>query len=175
MSTQIQISPKSELTIGTSAIASGTVGRILFHGTGSVVQEDSNLFWDNTNKRLGIGATPSTSVRLDVRAQGALSTDIAFNVRNSADTVNLFQVLGDGQILVSVLKWTIDLTGVLTGDIYPNFAGTIDSVTDLVGTPVTTILLNGAAYTLTNPIASGDKITITVDVVSVIDLNFTVT
>lgn len=86
------------LTIGTSAITSGTVGRILFEGTGNVVQEDSTLFWDNTNKRLGVGATPATTVRLDVRAQGALSTDIAFRVRNSADTKNLITVRGDKTI-----------------------------------------------------------------------------
>jgi len=92
------ISGGGGLTIGTSAITSGTVGRILFDGTGSVVQEDSNLFWDNTNKRLGIGATPSTTVRLDVRAQGALSTDIAFRVRNSADTKNLITIRGDKTI-----------------------------------------------------------------------------
>ena len=84
------------LTVGTTAITSGTVGRVLFEGTGNVVQQDSTLFWDNTNKRLGVGATPSTSVRLDVRAQGALSTDIAFRVRNSADTVNLATHNGDG-------------------------------------------------------------------------------
>ena len=45
------------LTVGTTAIASGTVGRVLFEGTGNVVQQDSTLFWDNTNKRLGVGAT----------------------------------------------------------------------------------------------------------------------
>ena len=84
------------LTVGTTPITSGTVGRVLFEGTGNVVQEDSSLFWDNTNKRLGVGATPSTSVRLDVRAQGALSTDIAFRVRNSANTTDIFQVNGDG-------------------------------------------------------------------------------
>jgi hypothetical protein len=83
------------LTIGTTAITSGTVGRILFEGSGNVVQQDSTLFWDNTNKRLGIGATPSTSVRLDVRAQGALSTDIAFRVRNSANSANLFELRGN--------------------------------------------------------------------------------
>lgn len=96
MSTGINIAPSSGLTVGTTAITSGTVGRILFEGTGNVVQEDSALFWDNTNKRLGVGATPSTSVRLDVRAQGALSTDIAFRVRNSADTANIVQINGDG-------------------------------------------------------------------------------
>ena len=82
------------LTVGTTAIASGTNGRVLFQAAG-VLQQDASFFWDNTNKRLGVGATPATNVRLDVRAQGALSTDIAFRVRNSADTLNLFAVNGD--------------------------------------------------------------------------------
>jgi hypothetical protein len=43
------------ITIGTTAITSGTVGRVLFEGTGNVVQESADLFWDNTNGRLGIG------------------------------------------------------------------------------------------------------------------------
>lgn len=43
------------ITIGTTAIASGTVGRVLFQGTGNVVQQSSSLFWDATNNRLGIG------------------------------------------------------------------------------------------------------------------------
>jgi len=48
------------ITIGTTAITSGTVGRVLFEGTGNVVSESANLFWDNTNARLGLGtATPS--------------------------------------------------------------------------------------------------------------------
>lgn len=75
----------------------GITGQIQFNNAGSF-GADSNLFWDNTNKRLGIGATPSTSVRLDVRAQGALSTDIAFRVRNSADTKNLITIRGDKTI-----------------------------------------------------------------------------
>jgi len=75
----------------------GTTGQIQFNNAGSF-GADSALFWDNTNKRLGIGATPSTTVRLDVRAQGALSTDIAFRVRNSADTKNLITVRGDKTI-----------------------------------------------------------------------------
>jgi hypothetical protein len=40
-----------------------------------------------------IGAT-TAGARLDVRAQGALSTDIAFRVRNSADNRDLFSVNG---------------------------------------------------------------------------------
>lgn len=53
------------LTIGTTAITSGTIGRILFEGTGNVLQESANLFWDNTNGRLGIGtSSPSTSLNV---------------------------------------------------------------------------------------------------------------
>ena len=84
------------IAVGTTAVTSGTVGRVFFQGTGDVVQQSSSLFWDNTNSRLGVGATPSASVRLDVRAQGALSTDIAFRVRNSADSGDLLSVRGNG-------------------------------------------------------------------------------
>ena len=59
------------ITIGTTAITSGTVGRVLFEGTGNVVQESANLFWDNTNGRLGIGGTPST-FNLDVVGIGRM-------------------------------------------------------------------------------------------------------
>jgi len=61
------------ITIGTTAITSGTVGRVLFEGTGNVVQESANLFWDNTNGRLGIGGTPgafSLDVNGTARVQG---------------------------------------------------------------------------------------------------------
>ena len=100
LSTDITFTVGGSLTVGTTAVTSGTIGRVFFEGTGNVVQQSASLFWDNTNARLGVGATPSTSVRLDVRAQGALSTDIAFRVRNSADTGNLFTSLGSAQIIV---------------------------------------------------------------------------
>ena len=86
------------ITVGTTAVTSGTIGRVFFQGTGNVVQQSASLFWDNTNSRLGVGATPSTAVRLDVRAQGALSTDIAFRVRNSADSRDIFNVRGNKTI-----------------------------------------------------------------------------
>jgi hypothetical protein len=53
------------LTVGTTPITSGTVGRVLFEGTGNVLQESANFFWDNTNARLGIG-TASPQGFLDV-------------------------------------------------------------------------------------------------------------
>lgn len=59
------------LTVGTTPITSGTVGRVLFEGTGNVLQESANFFWDATNNRLGINtATPAYAldVATDIRA-----------------------------------------------------------------------------------------------------------
>jgi hypothetical protein len=50
---------------------------------------------NGTTRFVGVGIlTPAA--RLDVKAQGALSTDIAFRVRNSADTADLISFRGNG-------------------------------------------------------------------------------
>ena len=190
------ISPSSTITVGTTPVTSGTDGRVFFQ-SGGVVQQDAGLFWDNTNKRLGVGVTPLTTLnvkgsatsgfdairfqsqysavgflgsdntyswfssgagytgssvsvdstnlrfrgnttifqngsgtetirilstgftgigtnspqaRLDIRAQGALSTDLILRTRNSADTRNFLVVNG-------------------AGDVYNNGAGGIQSNT----------------------------------------------
>ena len=51
-----------------------------------------------TATQIGAGAAPSGSVRLDVRASSSAATDIAFRVRNSADTQTYFTVRGDQAI-----------------------------------------------------------------------------
>jgi hypothetical protein len=56
------------ITIGTTAITSGTVGRVLFQGTGNVVSQSANLFFDVTNSFLGVGGTPVR--RLDIVSDG---------------------------------------------------------------------------------------------------------
>jgi hypothetical protein len=166
------------LTVGSTTISSGTNGRVLFQN-GGVLQQSSNLFWDNTNGRLGVGtSTPASSgggissiiniyraagnsmltltvgtnawdvanvggtgiwfinnnstkailfnngnlaigtttnagFRLDVNgtarfgattvtAPGALSTDIAFRVRNSANTLDIIRAQGDGNVFVGL-------------------------------------------------------------------------
>jgi hypothetical protein len=66
----------TSLAIGTTPITSGTIGRVLFQGTGDVLQQSANFFWDNTNGRLGVGtATPANSL------------DILGNVRISNQTL----------------------------------------------------------------------------------------
>jgi hypothetical protein len=74
----------------------GTSGQVSFWTGTNTQSGDSGLIWDNVNKRLGVGATPNSSVRLDVRAQGALSTDTVFRVRDNADNSNIISVLGNG-------------------------------------------------------------------------------
>jgi hypothetical protein len=56
-----------------------------------------NVILGSTSGNVGIGTTSPQS-RLDVRAQGALSTDIAFRVRNSANTADLISVNGIGRV-----------------------------------------------------------------------------
>lgn len=57
---------------------------------------------------IGFGAVDAQA-RLDVKAQGALSTDIAFRVRNSADTGNIMSIQGDGTIVIPAIP-KIDTT-----------------------------------------------------------------
>jgi hypothetical protein len=137
-----------------------TSGSVLFSNGTTITQDNANLFWNDTNNRLGIGNNApevtldvtgqgrftsgarfvnvgigyspwgqnsneigangshfiiqatnggNTSVnsvtdlgaKLGIKAGGALSTDIALRVRNSANTADLFQVQGNGAIVLS--------------------------------------------------------------------------
>ena len=76
------------LTVGTTPITSGTVGRVLFEGTGNVLQESANLFWDNTNSRLGIGtALPANT--LDVNGTLRFGTTGNLIVTSTTTELNL--------------------------------------------------------------------------------------
>ena len=117
------------ITIGSTAIASGTVGRILFEGAGNVVQESANLFWDATNNRLGIGtSTPDrilvlqqdggnfirmvrnlsttefamaiTNVRLGSGSAGGVFFANEYEFRNSAGT-SAFLTINSGNVLIN--------------------------------------------------------------------------
>ncbi len=82
MSTGINIAPSSDLTVGTTAVTSGTDGRVFFQA-GGVVQQDANFTYDNTLKRLGL------------KAAGTGASDIPFQVLNSAGTGSLISVSGN--------------------------------------------------------------------------------
>jgi hypothetical protein len=66
----------STLTVNSTPIASGTAGRVFFQNASNQLSQSANLFWDNTNNRLGIN-TATPNVTLDVLGQGSFSTSTA--------------------------------------------------------------------------------------------------
>lgn len=81
--------------ISIEANPSGGAGAIQF-SDGSAFASDSNLFWDNTNKRLAVGTiTPSATSH--IKGSGSTSATTALLVQNSAGT-NWLQVKDDGDI-----------------------------------------------------------------------------
>ena len=128
----------SGLNVGVTQITSGNDGRVLFQ-SGTTLQQNSNFFWDNTNSRLSIGQGSSPGARLDVRAQGVLSTDIAFRVRNSADTTNIISIHGDGRFLIGQ-----NATNTCTGG-FPQYAIAIGH----------SAVVNGQSENYSSPIAIG--------------------
>ena len=83
------------LTVGTTPITSGTVGRVLFEGTGNVLQQNANLSWNNSTQSLIVVG------KLGINNVSPLQTfDIVGGFRASASGGNagalLFDQLGTG-------------------------------------------------------------------------------
>jgi len=76
---------------------------------------NAQVFQITSVGNVSIGAT-APSARLDVRAQGALSTDIALRVRNSADSANIISISGNGQFTLGLGAVTGGLTAVTIGN-----------------------------------------------------------
>jgi hypothetical protein len=68
---------------GGTGATSFTSGRVLFGNGTSAINTDGDLFWDNTNKRLGIG-TDSPDYKLDVDV--STDADWAARVKNTSST-----------------------------------------------------------------------------------------
>ena len=90
---QLKATIPSGITVGTTPITSGTTRRVFFQD-GTVVSQSANLVFDASSQLVIGGHTGGA--KLDVKAGGALSTDIALRVRNSADSVDIFKIQGDG-------------------------------------------------------------------------------
>lgn len=58
--------PPSGITIGSTAIASGVVGRVLFEGTGNVVSESAGLTYNDTTKAFTLSGNQNTPTVLNV-------------------------------------------------------------------------------------------------------------
>ncbi|MEY3402905.1 MAG: YapH protein, partial [Cyanobacteriota bacterium] len=71
----------------TGITGSGTATQIAFFSGSTVIRSDSNLYWDNTNKRVGI-ATTSPITPLDVRGKSAFG-DSNITSSNTERALNL--------------------------------------------------------------------------------------
>ena len=82
---------------GTNASTAFTAGSVVFAGSGGTYSQDnSNLFYNDTDNRLGIGTSVVNS-RLVVKGVTNTSGESALNVTNSSDASLLF-VRNDGRI-----------------------------------------------------------------------------
>ena len=62
---------------------------------GDNFNSNGSLYINKSRVNIGYGITGGGAGNLDIKSGGSLSTDIAFRVRNSADTGNVFNVNGD--------------------------------------------------------------------------------
>ena len=79
----------NQIVIGHTAIG---------NGSNSVTLGNDSITKTILKGNVGIGGITTPGARLDVKAQGALSTNIVFRVRNSADTQNFLVVTGAGEV-----------------------------------------------------------------------------
>lgn len=124
---QVGVGGAVTLTVGTTAIVSGTIGRVFFQGSGNVLQQSANLFWDNSNNALGLGASPLSTSRLDIRAKDGLSTSQSFRIGRSTDNATQFEITGEGRVGIggasnSTFNFQVTGTSRFTDDIDLNKA-----------------------------------------------------
>jgi hypothetical protein len=80
-----QYSGGGSMAIG-GTVTSGTTGSILFiDPTATLAQDNANLFWDNTNNRLGIG-TSSPAYTIDINGTGRFSDNLLVSKNQNAAT-----------------------------------------------------------------------------------------
>ena len=87
---------KGGIRIG-DIIGGATQGSIFFAGIGgALAQDNANLFWNDTNNRLGIGTAVPTST-LHIKGSGTTSATSSLLVQNSAGT-QLIKLTDDGRL-----------------------------------------------------------------------------
>lgn len=124
-----------------------TTGSVPFAGAGGLISQDNaNLFWDNTNNRLGINTnTPSNN--LDVHTSG---TTAAIAINNTAGNQALISFLN-----TNAARWRIGNTAGNFFDIINVFTSTSAISINSAGNVVTLIgALNGTSSVFSSTITS---------------------
>jgi len=146
----------------TSVNAASISGDTLYSGSTDV----SDLFVSSLSGVTGYGTI--NNIPLWDGSQSLIDSIITQN-GTSGITVS-GNIKGTGELHVDIERWTIDLMTSLSTTIYASESLSITLVEDIVNSPTTTFTLNNVAYTLGDPIVSGDEIGIIVSIPSVIKL-----
>ena len=91
--------------ISISASPSGVAGAIQFSNGSAFASDATNLFWDDTNNRLGVG-TNAPSGTAHFKGSGSTSATTSLLVQNSAG-VDRFKIQDDGTTTLTVSKSTL--------------------------------------------------------------------
>lgn len=146
------------LTVGSTSIVSGTIGRVLFQGSGNVLQQSANLFWDNSNSRLGIG-TASPSQTLDVSGNSRFqfgTIENGINITGNSGSTTAAIVVGTGTLGTSG-SLEIWRNGAFALQFFSNLAVLGSAYTRLKQAAGLTITGSGGASTAVNSLTLGSN------------------
>jgi hypothetical protein len=133
--------------IAISANPSGVSGAIQFSDGSAFASDATNLFWDDTNNRLGVG-TNSPSARVNFKGTGSTSATTSLLVQNSVGT--------------AAMTVKDDLTATFNGDTFTNGIITISSSINqrivFGSSDLGTFAVAGTASAFSNFSQSGDMI-----------------
>jgi hypothetical protein len=104
------------------------------------------------------------------KGNAEITGSLAVSTSITATSASFTHIIGT----VANVIWTIDFTdGELSTRLYAPYNLSIDSVTNITGSPTTSITSSGSPYTLGNAITVGTAIDVTSSISSVINLNIT--
>lgn len=176
----------SELVSGTYQTKSITGQEIIDAASGggtNIYNTDGTLTADRTLTGDNLTLLFQTMGQFNVHSHKNNTDNITFETRSDANyhsfavkdhnTGEELFTIKNKNVTILKPKYTIELIDALTTDFYAPYNLSIDSVTNILNAPTTTIQDDGVAYTLGNTIASGSKITISVNTAAVVTLNAT--
>jgi hypothetical protein len=125
---EISASAATGLTVGTTPIASGTVGRVLFQGTGNVLQQSSSLAYDDSTKAFSIVANQNATTSLTLSNNSTGSSSLITSTLISDTAVGNSLLYGSGRVNNNVnqyqtgASYIIDYQGPVSLNLSSTFA-----------------------------------------------------
>jgi trimeric autotransporter adhesin len=139
----------------------------------AIGSSNTQLLIGNTIQLKGSGSSPGITVAassINLYQHVTASGNISSSGTITGTTGSFNHIIGT----VANVIWTIDFTdGELSTRLYAPYNLSIDSVTNITGSPTTSITSSGSPYTLGNAITIGTAIDVTSSISSVINLNIT--